>query len=319
MLAASPACAAGPRSVKSALVVINPISGTRGGAGSSAEVDAARAALARGGYDATVVVTTGPGHGSHAARLACASGVALVVAWGGDGTMNEVARVLAFGSVPLALVPAGSGNGLARDLGVPRDPAAALAAATAGRPWRIDAGEVNGGLFFNVAGLGLDARIAHAFAANRGRRGFLRYLQIGVRELARYQPRDYEIAWDGGHRAAPALFVALANSRQYGGHGCIAPGAVLDDGRFDLVIVDDLPMWRVVARLPAFFRGNLQSGHGLTMAPCTSLRLSGDAPWELHLDGEPRAGSGGLYAKLHPRALTVVRPPGSTTPQAISD
>ena len=151
------------------------------------------------------MVTTGPGHGSAAARTACATGVALVVAWGGDGTMNEVARVLAFGDVPLALVPAGSGNGLARDLGVPRDPAAALAAATAGRPWRIDAGEVNGELFFNVAGLGLDARIAHAFAANRGRRGFLRYLQIGMRELARYAPREYEIAWDGGHRTAPAL------------------------------------------------------------------------------------------------------------------
>ena len=224
--------------------------------------------------------------------MACASGVALVVAWGGDGTMNEVARVLAFGPVPLALVPAGSGNGLARDLGVPHDPAAALAAATAGRPWRIDAGEVNGGLFFNVAGLGLDARIAHAFAANRGRRGLLRYLQIGVRELARYQPRDYEIFWDGGHRAAPALFVALANSRQYGGHGCIAPAAVLDDGRFDLVIVDDLPLWRVLRAIAGVLPRQLAVGSraddGAVHARCGS---TGDAPWELHLDGEPRAGA----------------------------
>ena len=139
-----------------------------------------------------------------------------------------------------------------------------------------------------------------------------------MRELARYAPREYDIAWDGGHRTAPALFVALANSRQYGGHGCIAPAAVLDDGRLDLVIVDNLPMWRVLARLPAFFRGTLQSGHGLTMEPCTSLRLTATGPWELHLDGEPRSGSGALEVRLHPRALTVVRPPGSTTPQAVS-
>ena len=114
----------------------------------------ARTALAAGGFDATVVVTTGPGHASEATRRACAAGATLVVAWGGDGTMNEVARVLAFGPVALALVPAGSGNGLARDLGVPRDPRAALAVATAGRPWRIDVGDVNGELFFNVAGAG---------------------------------------------------------------------------------------------------------------------------------------------------------------------
>ena len=303
--------------MKPALVVINPISGAgRADAGGAAEVDAAKAVLGRGGYDATVVVTTGPGHASDATRRACAEGTALVVAWGGDGTMNEVARELAFGPVPLALVPAGSGNGLARDLGVPREPMAALAAATAGRPWRIDAGEIDGGLFFNVAGLGLDARIAHAFADNRGRRGFVRYLQIGSRETIRYRARDYEIAWEDGKRATAALFLALANSRQYGGHGCIAPGAVLDDGKLDLVVVDDLPLWRVLTHLPAFFRGTLRPGHGLTMQPCSALRITPALPWELHLDGEPRRGSGTLTVRLHPRALAVIRPPASTTPHA---
>ena len=86
-------------------------------------MEVARRVLGDGGFDATVVVTTGPGHAAEATRHACAEGAELVVAWGGDGTMNEVARVLAFGAVPLALVPAGSGNGLARDLGVPRESA----------------------------------------------------------------------------------------------------------------------------------------------------------------------------------------------------
>jgi diacylglycerol kinase (ATP) len=303
--------------VRPALVVINPVSGVgRRDAGGAAEVEAARTALAAGGFDATVVVTTGPGHASEATRRACASGAALVVAGGGDGTMNEVARVLAFGPVPLARVPAGSGIGLARDLGVPRDPRAALAVATAGRPWRIDAGAVNGALFFNVAGLGLDARIAHAFAANSGRRGLRRYVQISARELMRYQAREYEIDWHEGRTSTRALFIALANSRQYGGHGCIAPRAVLDDGRLDLVVVDDLPLWRVLQRVPSFFRGTLRPGRGVAMQSFTQARIATGAPWELHLDGEPSAGSSALDVAVHPAALSVVAPLDSTAPRA---
>jgi diacylglycerol kinase (ATP) len=303
--------------VKSALVVINPISGAgRRHAGGAAEVEAARAALAAGGFDATVVVTTGPGHASAAATKACADGASLVVAWGGDGTMNEVARVLAFGPVPLALVPAGSGNGLARDLGVPRDPRAALAVAIGGRPWRIDAGAVNGALFFNVAGLGLDARIAHAFATTTGRRGLRRYVQLGMRELLHYHARRYDIDWSAGRASTRALFIALANSRQYGGHGRIAPRAVLDDGHLDLVVVGDLPLWRVLRRLPGFFRGTLRPDDGVTMEPFTSARIATDGPWELHLDGEPSTGSGDVDVVVRPRALTVMAPLESTTPRS---
>jgi YegS/Rv2252/BmrU family lipid kinase len=311
--------APGPGAVKRALVVINPISGTRRvDAGGAAEIEVARRVLGDGGFDATVVVTTGPGHAAEATRHACAEGAELVVAWGGDGTMNEVARVLAFGAVPLALVPAGSGNGLARDLGIPRNPPAALAVATGGRRWRIDAGAVNGALFFNVAGLGLDARIAHAFAANRGRRGLWRYMQIGTRELASYRAREYHITWEGGHTESRALFIALANSRQYGGHGCIAPRAVLDDGRLDLVVVDDLPLWRVLARVPGFFRGTLQPGGGVAMHAFQRARVATPLRWELHLDGEPSAGSEVLDIQVHPRSLTVVAPRDSTTPTSVS-
>jgi diacylglycerol kinase (ATP) len=316
-VAAAAAGAAGPGSVKSALVVINPISGAgRRDGGGAAEVEVARAALAAGGFEATVVVTTGPGHASAAATRACAEGSALVVAWGGDGTMNEVARVLAFGPIPLALVPAGSGNGLARDLGVPRDPRAALAVAIGGRPWRIDAGAVNGALFFNVAGLGLDARIAHAFAANTGRRGLRRYVQLAVRELLRYRARRYDIDWSAGRASTRALFVALANSRQYGGHGRIAPRAVLDDGRLDLVVVGDLPLWRVVRRLPGFFRGTLHPDDDVAMQSFTNARIATDGPWELHVDGEPSSGSGAVEVAVRPGALTVIAPLDSSTPRA---
>jgi diacylglycerol kinase (ATP) len=292
--------------VKSALVVINPISGGR--RRDAAEVELARAALADSGFAADVVVTSGPGHASRLARSARDAGVALVVAWGGDGTMNEVGRELAFGPVPLALVPAGSGNGLARDLGVPRDPRRALAVASGGQCWRIDAGAVNDALFFNVAGLGLDARIASAFATSTGRRGLRRYLEIGARELMRYRAREYDIDWQAGRLSPRALIVALANSRQYGSHGLIAPRAVLDDGRLDLVVIDDLSLWRVLRRVPAFFRGTLRPGAGIAMHTFTRARIVPAGPWELHLDGEPSTGTGALEVAVHPAALAVVAP-----------
>lgn len=292
--------------MRPALVVINPKSGVRPNGGGAAEVDLARGALQAAGFAADVVVTRGPGHATEASRDAAAGGADLVVAWGGDGTMNEVARALAFGPVALALVPAGSGNGLARDLGVPLDAAAALQLAAQGRRRRIDAGEVNGQLFFNVAGVGLDARIAHVFAANKGRRGLSRYVQIGAQELLRYQAANYELTWDGGRASGRKLFIALANSRQYGSHGCIAPLARLDDGRLDLVVVDEQPLWRVLTRVPAFFRGSLDAGPGLTMAAFATAHISSRAPLDVHLDGEPAQVDGPLDVRVHPAALTIV-------------
>ena len=294
--------------MKRALVVINPISGVRACPAGLAEVELAGSVLRAAGFDAQVTVTLGPGHATEAARDAVGAGVELVVAWGGDGTMNEVARALAFGPVALALVPAGSGNGLARDLGVPLDAAAALALAGSGRRRRIDAGEVNGQLFFNVAGVGLDARVAHRFAESKGRRGLARYAQIGAQELLRYRAQNYELSWDGAADAGRKLFIALANSRQYGSHGSIAPAARLDDGRFDLVIVDDQPLWRVLTRVPSFFAGTLAPGRGVQMSTFVHARIASSTPLDVHLDGEPATVAGPLDVRVHPHALTVVSP-----------
>lgn len=292
-----------------AVVVINPISGTgREAPGGAAEVELARRTLAEAGYEATVVVTAGPGHATEAARDAVARGASLVVSWGGDGTMNEVARALAFGSTALALVPAGSGNGLGRDLGIPLDPPRALTIAARGVRRRIDVGEANGEYFFNVAGIGLDARIARAFAERSGRRGRLRYARVGVDAVWHYRARPYTVRWTDGAASPTALFIAFANSRQYGSHGCIAPQASLDDGRLDLVIVEDQSLARIVTRLPAFFLGRLAPGAGVAMHPVTDVTVDTDGVGELHLDGEPRRFDGTLRVRVHPRSIDVVVP-----------
>lgn len=295
--------------MRRALVVINPISGAgRAHPGGAAEVELAREGLTAAGYAVDVVVTMGPGHATAVARETVSRGVDLMVAWGGDGTMNDVARVAAFGDVALAIVPAGSGNGLARDLGVPMDPRAALAFAAHGPRRRIDVGEVNGEPFFNVAGVGLDARIAHAFASRRGRRGRLGYARVGVGAVWAYRAQPYDITWDGGTQHVQALFIAFANSRQYGSHGCIAPPARLDDGQLDLVVVGDQPLWRMLAQLPAFFAGRLAPSAHVQMHRFTDATITPRGPGELHLDGEPRQVTDSLRVRVHPRALTVVAP-----------
>jgi diacylglycerol kinase family enzyme len=222
--------------------------------------------------------------------------------------MNEVARVVAFSGAGLALVPAGSGNGLARDLGVPMDPRAALVVAAQGARRRIDVGAANGEYFFNVAGLGLDARIARAFAERRGRRGRLGYARAGVIELWRYRAQPYELAWNGDTLAPRALFIALANSRQYGSHGCIAPPARLDDGRLDLVIVEEQPLWRLLSSVPAFFSGTLQPSRRVRMSTFTRAKILAHGEAELHLDGEPRPLAGALDVEVHASALDVLVP-----------
>jgi len=162
-------------------------------------------------------VTERPGHARELAAAARRRGVMTFVAWGGDGTVNEVGSALVGSDAALAIVPSGSGNGLARELNLPLDPAAAFDVALDGRSRLIDAGELDGRLFFNIAGLGLDACIAHRFAeSGLERRGFLRYLELAAREVTSFTPIDYELTTDGRQQRVRPLLIALANGRQYG-------------------------------------------------------------------------------------------------------
>ena len=138
-------------------IIINPISGGVRPDAARARAELASAIVDRHGDPAEVFVTERAGHARELTRAAVARGARLVMAWGGDGTINEVASTLAFGEIPLGIVPAGSGNGLARQLGISRQPADAIRQAIAAEPRRIDVGELGDRLFVNAAGVGFDA------------------------------------------------------------------------------------------------------------------------------------------------------------------
>ena len=143
----------------------------------------------------------------------------------------------------LAVIPAGSGNGFARELAIPWQPDEAIRVAIRGRNRAIDAGEINGRLFFNMAGIGIDAVIAEQFntQGKLGRRGLGPYVRIGLRECFRYKGRHYRVTLDGEEIAAHALLIAFANGREYGNRIRLAPQARIDDGKLEALVVDDRP------------------------------------------------------------------------------
>jgi len=292
-------------------LIINPISGT----GRKRDELERRTRLAESlasehGVQARVLVSEYAGHARQLAEAALAAGITTVLAWGGDGTINEVASVLAFRPAVLGVIPSGSGNGLARELGIPLTPREAFAAALRGRERTIDCGELEGHLFFNIGGVGLDAQVAHQFATHTTtRRGFSRYLEITSRELFRYAPDEHTIVVDGAVVRSRALMVAIANGRQYGNGALIAPEASLDDGALDVVVVDNRPAWRALFQIPYVFTGQIARVPGVTMLRGASVEITSGRPVIFHVDGEPFVGGVRITAHVHPRALRV-RVPG---------
>ena len=292
---------------KRVVVIANPISGTGGRpAVAQQRIARAAAALKSHGLDGRVAVTERSGHASLLAREAVADGASLVIAWGGDGTINEVASELAFRDVSFAVIPSGSGNGLARELKIPCEVDRAFAVAFGGTERVIDAGEIEGRLFFNVAGVGLDAEVAHEFAATGlVRRGFSRYIQIATRRLLSFKAGEYRITADGISTETRALVIAIANGRQYGNGAVIAPGSQIDDGRLDVVVVGDRSVLKALAQIPLLFAGRIASVPGITITPVREVTIESATRMIYHADGEPCEGGTSIGVSIRPAALRV--------------
>jgi len=288
----------------STAIIINPVSGGFRTGQARARAQLAQQVADRARQPVEIFVTEAIGHARELAAAAVRRGVRLVVAWGGDGTINEVSSALAFGDVPLGIIPAGSGNGLARELGVDPRPDHALVDALGATPRSMDVGDVEGRLFVNLAGIGVDAFVASRFSLAR-RRGFLGYINITARALATYVPTTYRMTSPGATVTARALLVTIANSAQFGNGARIAPGARVDDGLLDLVIVEE--RWRVatIVQLPRLFTGTADRIRGCTTQRIREVTIEADDPMTYHLDGEPVVGGNRLTARVHPGALKI--------------
>jgi diacylglycerol kinase (ATP) len=282
------------------------VSGGGRGGSVAARAQRAIAAIERHGDGAEVFVTERHGHARELAKSAVRRGARLVMAWGGDGTINEVASALAFDEVPLGIIPAGSGNGLAGELGISRRPEVAIASALAAVPRAIDVGEIDGHLFVNVAGVGFDAYVAAAFnAPGNRRRGLLGYVRLGCRALVTYVPRHYCLDLDGARSESRAVLIGVANGAQYGNNARIAPSATVDDGLLDLIVVEESSRLRTLLNVPRLFSGAAERVRGYRSAKIRRGSIESDGPIDFHVDGEPMKGGASLKIRVHPGALMI--------------
>ncbi|MGN7976320.1 diacylglycerol/lipid kinase family protein [Microbacterium sp. 22195] len=235
-----------------------------------------------------------------------------VVVVGGDGTLTGIVDVLADADVPVTLVPAGTGNDLARALGIPTgDPAAAASAAVHGSPRRIDLGSISSQgesrAFLTIAALGFDAKVSERTNTLRHPRGPLRYYLALVIELLRLRPTDFRVRVDSGEeQSMPGTLLAVGNTSSYGGGMPICVGARPDDGALDLVRVAPLGRLRLLTVFPLLLRGTHLSRPEVLHRQARRVQVS--APdLVVYADGE-RVGAGECVIGIRPGAVTMMVP-----------
>ena len=260
-------------------------------------------------HGAGVVVTERSRHAHDLAVQAIAENVELIVAVGGDGTMNEVAGALLGKENILGLVPCGSGDGLGRHLGIHGSLEHACDILLHGAARTIDSGVADGHPFFTAAGIGIEAEIAHEFN-QLTRRGFARYLSTALRVFRRYTPQEYVVTHQGRREQFRALTLAVGNSDQYGNNARIAPDARADDGQLDLCALPPLSIGNALPLAVKLFRGTIGTVRGVNLRRGERFVVERPAPGPLHTDGEVHAAGTSIEFAVRPGSLRVMCPRG---------
>jgi len=263
--------------------------------------------IARERLDGTIVTTERPRHGTELARRAVDDGCSLIVAIGGDGTMNEVADGLVGSPSVFGLIPCGSGNGLGRHLGIRKPGQGAFDTLLRGRPKAIDTGIVNGFSFFNAMGLGFEADIAVRFSRQTNR-GLTGYIRVGLPSFFAHHPERCLVRQGGNTTQVDAFTLAVMNSDQYGNDARVAPGAKLDDGLFELVSVPRVGFFGACAMLYRLGTDSFDQVRAVTRLSAAEFVIEREKAGWIHTDGEPRATTARLEITLKPHSLRIMVP-----------
>lgn len=256
-----------------------------------------------------IYITERCGHAYDIAREKVREGYQSIVAVGGDGTVNEVASALVGSDCKLGILPAGSGNGLARYLRIPVYIDDALGIVRKHSIRKIDAGFVNGRYFFCTCGTGFDATVGKMFARD-SRRGMLSYVRATIHQYIGYSPKSYTLKISKKKISLDAFLVTFANSGQFGNNAYIAPNALIDDGMLDLCILRPFPKTSTITLgLRLFFKNIDQSPYLEVMRiKKASLKRKGKKKITLHIDGEPLTFRKKLKVRVVPGAVRVMVP-----------
>lgn len=290
--------------MKRILFIINPISGI----GKQKKVEKLiDRKLDLSVYTPEIRYTENAGHAAVISKEAADAGIDVVVAVGGDGTINETASGLTGSDTALGIVPAGSGNGLARHLKIPMRLKGALDVINRGKTTRIDTATINDQLFVNVAGVGFDAAVAKKFA-DAGTRGFSTYFRITLNSYRNYKPKQYRLEIDGKVYKRRALLISFANSSQFGNNASIDPAADISDGYIDVCILGKMPAWKIGFLIPLLFMKRFDHTKYLEIIRAKKVVLHRKKGKNIHLDGDPKIMGNELVMKINPLSLKVIIP-----------
>ncbi len=284
-----------------ALFIINPISG---GKNKDNVPELIKANLDDNLFEPTIVFTNRAFHGHKLAKAGIGQ-YDYIIAVGGDGTVNEIASAVAGTDTILGVLPFGSGNGLARFLGLPMDTAKAINSLNKQNVASIDGAKFNRQWFFNMAGMGFDAHIAEVFAQDKTR-GFGAYIKSSLREVLNYKPGVYQIEVDGVNYERTAFMLSFANSSQYGNNAHVSPAASVQDGLLDVCIIKPFPLYLFPALGLRMFLKTADKSEFVEIIRGKNILVTrkGDGP--VHLDGEPQIMGDRAEINIFPDALRII-------------
>lgn len=258
-------------------------------------------------YDYSVISTVHKGHATELAREYADKKYDAVIAVGGDGTVNEVGCGLIGTDTAMGIIPCGSGNGMARHLGIPIDPFKAVKWLNKSIITDIDYGTINGHPFFCTCGVGFDATVSETFS-NSGSRGVLTYMESILLNIANYKDELYKLSFDNSSETFESFIVTCANADQWGNNAFIAPTASMQDGLMDVVVIH--PFTPLDAPLLAFqlFNKQLDRNEKVTIRKCRRLTITRQSDGPAHFDGDPIQLGKVIDIEMVPHGLKVLMP-----------
>lgn len=265
-------------------------------------------AIDHGRFETAILFTKYAGHATELTTDFVKDGFSRVIAVGGDGTVNEVAKALINTHVALGIVPCGSGNGLGRFLQVPLKVKAAANLQNTGKISTIDCGTINGHPFFCTCGVGFDAHIGNKFAQNTSR-GFWTYFRVTMVSFLTYKAQKYAIKIDSEKIMSRAFLITVANAGQYGNEAYIAPQADIRDGMLDLRLLLPFPKRKALGIGYRLFNKTMDRCAYMKVWKGKTISINRRQEGEVHLDGEPAMMGKKLKIQIIEKVLKVIIPP----------
>ncbi len=258
-------------------------------------------------YHVAISYTQYRNHAAELAAKAIHEEFDVVVAAGGDGTINEAAKILAGSQVALGILPCGSGNGLARHHGIPMNLKQGLEVIKRMKTTQHDAAKINGVLSFNVSGIGFDAHIAHLFGKD-GKRGFGEYVRLTFREFNNYQDTLFTIDDGTGRYQVQAAMVSIATGSQFGNNAYIAPDANTSDGKTNITSIRKMKLWELPFTGWRIFNKTILKSQYAKSYTAPAFKVGCPEPQPLHIDGEPTGFTNEFFIQTVPGLLKLIVP-----------